>query len=132
MRRGHTVTLFGVPDVKAKIAQSNLEFCEIGASDFPIGSIETMYAQLGQLTGLAGVKFVVEFFKQEAQMLFKSAPDAIRNAGIELLIVDQLTSAGGTIADYLQIPFITVCKALPINLEPGIPPYFTPWSYKNV
>ncbi len=132
LRRGHKVTLFGVPDVKEKIAQSNLEFYEIGASDFPSGSIETMYSELGQLTGLAGVKFAVEFFKREAKMLFRDGPNEIRNAGIDLLLVDQLTSAGGTIADYLNLPFITVCNALPINLEPGVPPYFTSWSYKNV
>jgi UDP:flavonoid glycosyltransferase YjiC (YdhE family) len=49
LRRGHKVTLFGVPDVEKKISQSKLGFYEIGASDFPIGSIDTMYAQLGQL-----------------------------------------------------------------------------------
>ncbi len=132
LRGGHKVTLFGVPDVSAKIARSNLEFWEIGASDFPLGSIEEMYARLGQLTGLAGVKFAIEFFKHEARMLFRDAPTAIRGAGIDLLLVDRLTNAGGKIADYLNIPFITVCNALPIDLEPGVPPYFTHWSYENV
>jgi zeaxanthin glucosyltransferase len=132
MRRGHEVTLFGVPEVAEKIDRSNLEFYEIGASDFPPGSIETMYAQLGRLTGLAGLKFAIKFFEQEAKMLFRDAPDAIRQAGIDLLLVDQVTNAGGTIADYLNLPFITVCNALPINREPGVPPSFTSWSYENV
>ncbi|MFM2303166.1 MAG: hypothetical protein RLZZ135_573 [Cyanobacteriota bacterium] len=132
LHRGHKVTLFGVPDVREKIAQSTLEFYEIGASDFPPGSIETMYAGLGKLTGLAGLKFAIEFFKQEAIMLFREAPEAIRNAGIDLLLVDQVTTAGGTIADYMKLPFITVCNALPLHTEAGIPPYFTSWSYKNV
>ncbi|NEU73806.1 glycosyl transferase family 1 [Hassallia byssoidea VB512170] len=132
LRRGHKVILFGVPEVEEKISQSNLEFSEIGGSDFPLGSIETMYAQLGQLTGLSGLKFAIQFFKKEAIMLFRDAPNAIRNAQIDFLIVDQVTSAGGTIADYLNLPFITVCNALPINKEPGVPPYFTHWRYKNV
>ncbi|AFY99708.1 glycosyltransferase [Calothrix sp. PCC 6303] len=132
LRRGHKVTLFGVPEVKEKIAQSNLEFYEIGASDFPIGSIENMYAQLGKLTGLEGSKLVIQFFKKEADMLFREAPNAIRSAGIELLLVDQVTGAGGTIADYLNLPFITICNALPLNQEPGIPPSFTHWEYQNI
>ncbi len=132
MRRGHKVTLFGVPEVAEKIDRSNLEFYEIGASDFPPGSIATMYAELGRLTGLAGLKFAIEFFEREAKMLFRDAPEAIRQAGIDLLLVDQLTNAGGTIADYLNLPFITVCNALPINREPGVPPNFTSWSYENV
>lgn len=132
IRRGHKVTLFGVPEVAEKIARSNLEFYEIGASDFPPGSIETMYAQLGRLTGLAGLKFAIKFFEREAKMLFRDAPEAIRQADIDLLLVDQVTNAGGTIADYLNLPFITVCNALPINREPGVPPSFTAWSYENV
>jgi zeaxanthin glucosyltransferase len=131
LQRGHKVTLFGVPEVAEKIAHSNLVFQVVGASDFPPGTIESMYAQLGQLTGTEGLKFAIKFFLKEAGMLFRDAPEAIRNAGIDLLIIDQVTSAGGTIADYLNIPFVTVCNALPINKEPGIPPYFTHWGYQN-
>jgi zeaxanthin glucosyltransferase len=132
MSRGHRVTLFGVPEVKEKISQSNLEFYEIGAIDFPPGTIETMYAELGKLTGMQGLKFAIQFFEKEAKMLFRDAPEAIRKAGIDLLIIDQVTGAGGTIADYLNIPFVTICNALPINKEPSIPPYFTHWGYQNV
>jgi zeaxanthin glucosyltransferase len=132
LHRGHRVTLFGVPDVKSKIAQSNLEFCEIGAEDFPIGSLDIMYETLGKLTGTEGLKFSVQFFLKEAKMLFQDAPEAIRNANIDLLLIDGVTTAGGTVADYLNIPFINVCNALPMNREPGVPPFFTHWRYKNV
>lgn len=132
LRRGHKVTLFGVPEVEEKISQSNLEFYEIGASDFPPGSIEAIYTQLGQLTGLEGLKLTIQFFEKEASMLFRDAPGAISDARVDLLLVDQVTSAGGTVADYLNLPFITVCNALPINREPGVPPYFTHWRYENV
>jgi UDP:flavonoid glycosyltransferase YjiC (YdhE family) len=132
LHRGHKVVLFGVPEVEEKISHSYLEFCEIGASDFPPGSIETMYVQLGQLTGLKGLKFAIQFFQKEASMLFRDAPNAILKAEIDLLLIDQVTTCGGTIADYLNLPFITICNALPINREPGIPPYFTHWRYKNI
>jgi zeaxanthin glucosyltransferase len=92
----------------------------------------TMYAELGKLTGIKGLKFAIQFFEKEAKMLFRDAPETIRQAGIDILIIDQVTSAGGTIADYLNIPFVTICNALPINKEPGIPPYFTHWGYQNV
>lgn len=132
LHRGHKVTLFGVPEVEEKISQSNLNFYQIGARDFPPGSIDAMYAQLGQLTGLEGLKFTIQFFKKEASMLFRDSPKAISNAEIDLLLIDQVTAAGGTIANHLNIPFITVCNALPVNKEPGIPPFFTNWKYKNI
>jgi zeaxanthin glucosyltransferase len=47
------------------------------------------------------------------------------------LLVDQVTLAGGTIAEFLDLPFITVCNALLVNREAGVPPYFTPWQYRD-
>lgn len=130
IRRGHRVTLFGVPDVQTKVAQAGLEFFELGASEFPPGSLDDIYAQLGELDGLAGLKFSIECFQKEAEMLFRRAPAAIQSAGIEVLLVDQVTTAAGTVADFLKLPFITVCNALLINREPNVPPYFTPWPYQ--
>lgn len=132
LRRGHRVILFGVPDVRPKIAKSGLEFYEIGAADFPPGSVEQTYKQLGELSGLPGLKFSIQFFQKEATMLFREAPNAIRQTGVEALLVDQVTAGVGTIADFLGLPFITLCNALLIHREPGVPPYFTHWEYRNV
>jgi len=131
MRRGHQVTLFGVPDVQAKVAQSGLTFFEMGAQEFPPGDLDQIYAQLGEMDGLAGLKFTIACFQREAEMLFRRAPIAIQSAGVEVLLIDQVTTAGGTVADFLKLPFITVCNALPINREPGVPPYFTHKLYQD-
>ena len=130
-KRGNKVTLLGVPDVQKKIAKSELEFLEIGANDFPIGSSDSAFTKLGELTGLKGLNFIIELFQKQSVMLFRETPDAIKKAGINILLVDQSIIEGGTIAEYLNIPFVTVCNALPLNREPGIPPFFTNWSYQN-
>lgn len=130
-KRGHKVTLFGVPDIREKMARSRLDFFEIGANDFQLGSIDSMYTKLGELSGLEGLEFVIEFFQKEASMLFRESPDAIIKAEVDALLIDQTIIAGGTIADYLNLPFINICNALPLNREPGIPPYFTHWLYRN-
>jgi MGT family glycosyltransferase len=36
-----------------------------------------------------------------------------------------------TVADYLGLPFITVCNAMLINREPAVPPYSTHWAYST-
>ncbi len=131
LRRGHHVTLFSVPEIKEKVAQSGLVFSEIGASDFPLGTLAQRYAKLGELTGMAGVKYSIEFFDREMTMVFRDAPKAIDAENIDLLLIDQLTIPGGTIADLLKIPFITLCNALPINRDPISPPCITPWEYKE-
>lgn len=127
-RRGHQVTLFGIPDVQPKVMQSGLNFWTIGEAEFPPGSLEENYKKLGKLSGLAGFKFTINWMKREATSLFSLAPAAIKAAGVEALLVDQI-SVGGTVAGFLNLPFITVCNAMLINREAGVPPYSSSWSY---
>jgi MGT family glycosyltransferase len=50
---------------------------------------------------------------------------------IDLMIVDQNEPAGGTVAEYLELPFINICPSLPLNREPEIPPPFVGWDYRT-
>jgi MGT family glycosyltransferase len=128
-RRGHIVILFGVPDALAKVSRLNLTTVEIGTVDYPEGSVDSAYRTLGKLTGRAGLEFTIDFFKRETQMFFREAPQASRQANIDVLIIDQISSSMATVADYLGLPFVTVCNAMLINREPAVPPYSTPWAY---
>lgn len=130
-RHGHTVVMLGLLDIQDKIKSTGIEFHPIGHSAFPHGSLETIHQQLGQLTGLAGFNFTVKWILQELQMLFTEGIEAIREEKIDVLIVDQTTLGGSTVADYLSLPFVTVSNALLINREPGIPPFFTSWDYNT-
>lgn len=128
-RRGHQVTFFGVPDIEVKLRNSGLDFWSIGETEFPLGSLEEYYKELGKMSGVAGLKFTINWLKISTKMLFNQAPNALKLAGVEAILVDQVTLGGGTIAEFLDIPFITICNALLINREPGVPPYFTGWDY---
>jgi len=130
-RRGHIVILFGVPDALDKVSGLNLTTVEIGTFDYPKGSVDSAYRTLGKLTGKAGLKFTINFFKRETQMFFREAPQAIHQANIDVLIIDQITSSIATVADYLGLPFVTVCNAMLINREPAVPPYSTHWAYST-
>jgi zeaxanthin glucosyltransferase len=130
--RGHRVTLFGVPDIQARVATvMGLDFAQIGATEFPLGAIDLMYKELGQKSNLDGLKYTLAWMGREAQMLFAEGPAAIEARGIDLLLIDQTTVAGSSIAEFLGLPFVTICNALPINREPMVPPFFTTWTYQN-
>ena len=128
-RRNHRVTILGIADVKPKIKHSGLNFWLIGESEFPLGWLEPQYEKLGKMSGGKGRQFTIELILKETKMLLKSLPTAIQSAGIEALIIDQVSTAGGTVADKLEIPYITACNALLINQEAGVPPHFTHWNY---
>uniref|UniRef100_A0A8J6ZQI7 Glycosyltransferase n=1 Tax=Desmonostoc muscorum LEGE 12446 TaxID=1828758 RepID=A0A8J6ZQI7_DESMC len=127
-RRGHRVTLFHMPDVQTKVQKAGLEFYTVGEAEFPLGSLEPMYKKLGEMSGLPALRFTISWLEKETVMLFREIPEALSKAGIEALVVDQVTPGGGTIADFAEIPFVTLSNALLTNREDGVPPYFTHWG----
>ncbi len=128
-KRGHRVTLFGILDAKSKTLAAELEFRAIGESEFPTGAIAESITQLGKLSGLAALQYTVNFLKDQAAVMLRDAPTAVKEAGVEALLVDQVSPEGGSVAELLGIPFITVCSAVVLNREPSVPPYFKTWGY---
>ncbi len=47
------------------------------------------------------------------------------------MLVDQAEPAGGSVAEMLGLPFITICNALALNREPRVPPGYLPWDYRT-
>ncbi|MFM7641964.1 MAG: glycosyltransferase [Cyanobium sp.] len=126
-RRGHAVVVFTVADGARKLEGVPVEVITIGAGAFPPGAVEEAYATLSRLSGRDGLRFSVDYFRREQAMLHADLPKAVACAGIEVLLVDQLCPAAGTVADKLGLPFVTICNALPVNREAAVPPYFTGW-----
>ncbi|MBC8120291.1 MAG: glycosyltransferase [Gemmatimonadaceae bacterium] len=128
-QRGHRVTLIGTLDAQPKVLAARLEFQAIGEAEFPAGSTADSFAKLGQLSGLAAFRYTVSLFKQGTATLLQEAPAALRSAGIEVLLIDQASFGGSTVAQLLDLPFISVCCALMLNRDPNVPPWITSWSY---
>ncbi len=127
-RRGNIVTLFGVADLESKVKNSGLNYCLIAEDEYPIGRLEQDYEKLGKLNGNEGLKYTIQLLLDTTSIVFNHIPEAIESEGVEALIVDQVVGAGGTVADKLKLPFVTICNALLTNQEPGVPPYFTNWT----
>src|SRR5579863_6662334 len=129
--RGHRVTCFQVRDVEEKIVALGIDYRPIGERDYPPGSLPQSLAQLGRRKGLDALRFTVRAVEQTSVMVCRDAPAAIRSAGVDALLVDQMEPAGGAVAEHLGLPFITVCNALALNKDPVAPPPFTDWSYRQ-
>ncbi|MFP4101266.1 glycosyltransferase [Coleofasciculus sp.] len=128
-KRGHRVTLFGILDAQLKTVAAGLDFWAIGESEYPLGTNAELFAQLGKLNGRPALQYTIHWIAKRTAMFFREAPDAIKAAGVEALLVDQVSPGGRTIAELLDIPFVTVCSALMLNRDYNLPPFFTHWSY---
>ncbi len=130
IQRGHRVTLIHMADLEPKARSEGLEFAPIGQTDHPPGTLPASLAKLGRLDGMAALRFTIGEIQKTTEMMLRDAPAAISQCGIQALLVDQTEPAGSAIAEYLGIPFITVCNALALNREPNIPPPFAGWEYR--
>ncbi|MEO0648321.1 MAG: glycosyltransferase, partial [Cyanobacteria bacterium J06650_10] len=129
LQRGHVVTLVGKWDVESKTKAAGLAFRAIGEAEFPLGAMKDSLNQLGQLSDREALKYTVNLLSKSANVLLRDAPGVLKEIGVEALLVDQVSAEGGTVADYLGLPFITVCSAIALNREQSIPPYVTSWKY---
>jgi MGT family glycosyltransferase len=120
---------FQVADLEPPIRAAGLEFHQIGQEDFPPGALRARDEEVCKLKGLAALRCGLRGIRRKAMMLFRDAPAAIHDEGVDSLIVDQIEMAGGTVAEYLGLPFVSAAVALPINTDPSVPPCHFPWSH---
>ena len=130
-RRGHRVTVFHMADLAPSVGAEQVDFVPIGERDHPVGSLPRSLAELGRLSGVAALRFTVRAVARTTEMICRDAPQAVHDAHVDMLLVDQTEPAGGSVAEHLGIPFVTLCNALALNREPDVPPAFSPWNYRE-
>ena len=127
-RRGHRVTMIGILDAEAKTLAAGLEFVAYGTEEYSKGSTAEALNHLSKLSGLAAIRYTITLLKDWTNVLLRDAPQVIKNAGVDALLIDQ-ASSGESIGDFLDIPFITICSALVLNQDENVPHPVSNWKY---
>lgn len=61
----------------------------------------------------------------------KEAPAMIAKLGVDALVVEHYIAAGGSVAQYLSLPFATVSAAMDLRKIPTHPPCYLNWAYSD-
>ncbi len=130
-RRGHRITFFQIAAAESVVRAGGLGFCTIPCSPAEFQRRQEFLDELSRLRGIATVRLCTKWFQWEAELFFREAPDRIAVAGIDGLIVDQVTFHGVVIAKKLGIPYLIASNALPLNTESGVPPSHLGWQYSD-
>jgi zeaxanthin glucosyltransferase len=128
-QRGHQVTIFQIADLEAAVQAAGLNFVQIGRNEFPLGALRLLDHKLSRLNGLEALRYTGERIVATSTMVLEDAPEVIHGANIDALLVDQAEVAGGTVAEHLELPFISVALAVPIHLEANVPFFAFNWRY---
>jgi zeaxanthin glucosyltransferase len=125
--RGHEVVIYGIADCEQQVRAAGVEFSTIGQQDYPLGTLRKLDQHLGTLKGLATFKFTVERVRNTARMVLRDGPESVRRSRVEALLVDQ-ADMGGSVAEYLGLPFISIAMFPPLVQDDRIPPFCFGWA----
>jgi zeaxanthin glucosyltransferase len=130
-RRGHRLTFYGPASARARIELAGHAFVPYAQKDFPDHIYEDHLATLARLDGAKALRFTIDLFTRLGIACLAELPDLLLTDKVDALIVDESIYHGGSIADALNLPYITLSNALLLLPERGIPPFFTTWGYAN-
>ncbi|HTA41221.1 MAG TPA: glycosyltransferase [Bryobacteraceae bacterium] len=129
LHRGHTVTVFQIPALADTARAEGLDFQPVGDADTQ--ALAEAVRSMAERSGLAAVRFAIQCSRRVSDLLCRELPDALRGSAVDLVLADQNEPAAATVAERLNLPFVSVCPGLPLNREPAIPPPFFGWRYRD-
>src|SRR5687768_13085736 len=88
-QRGHRATVFNILDVEERARSEGVEFYPLGEKNHPKGSFQKFAERFGRMQGVEAMRFGIQMAVEEIVMLLEEAPEAIRQAGVTALLVDQ-------------------------------------------
>ena len=125
--RGHEVVIFGIADTEAGVRAAGVEFCRIGAEDYPLGTLKKLDQHLARLKGIAAFRFTLKRVRESTRMILRDGPDAVRAADVDALLVDEAEFAGN-VADHLGLPWISLALIPPLLPDDRFPPFWLGWA----
>jgi UDP:flavonoid glycosyltransferase YjiC (YdhE family) len=126
--RGHRVTFFQFADARDFLMDAGMDCVVFGRDEFPAGYTKQAIDTLGKMKGVKGSRYTIELLCNQIEAEMKELPDAVRQAGIDVLVIDQFSMGGSTVAEHLGLPYVHVANALLGNMELGVPPMNFGWG----
>ncbi|HAI04729.1 MAG TPA: zeaxanthin glucosyltransferase, partial [Pantoea sp.] len=126
--RGHRVTFIQQIDVKALLSDSDIGFFPLGLASHPAGSLAHTLQLAAHPLGPSMLKLINEMART-SDMLCRELPVVLNTLAVDGVIVDQMEPAGALAAEALDLPYVSVACALPLNREADFPLAVMPFDY---
>ncbi|MCP1314843.1 glycosyltransferase [Halomonas sp. 707D7] len=126
--RGHRVTFVHQVDANALVQEPSIGFFAVGHATHPPGRQARTLSRLASPSGL-GLFAMIRDLAETTDMLAHELPAAFETLGIDGVIADQMEPAGALVAEGLNLPFVSVACALPVNREQGLPLPVMPFRF---
>jgi zeaxanthin glucosyltransferase len=127
--RGQDVVFICLADMAPFVEAAELPFVTCSETIYPAGSMKTFVSRLCELSGADALHFTVNtMMKGYTASLYKTLPDTLSKAGVDVLVVDQYQPYVELIPMHLRIPFVHVSNALHVDYTGRTPVCFMDWQ----
>ena len=109
--RGHRVTFFLNPELEQRVLQHGLEFYPIEV----LSSSKTALARPKPKTRIGQIQAAVHHIAEQMEAFLHAYPPAIQAAGVDVVIVGEISLTGPTVAEMLRLPYFIVSSSIPHN-----------------
>lgn len=130
IEQGHRITFFQQADVRSLIRSPAIGFYTLGAKTHPAGTLRHTLSLAAKPLGPSMFRLIDDMAKSTA-LFCRELPAACRALSIDGIIVDQMEPGGALVAKKLDLPYVSVACALPLNREAGLPLAVMPFSYQQ-
>ena len=127
-RRGHRLTVVAYPTAAPLTSQLGLPLYGL-ETDHVADSPSVLLRMVFSLFHAGGLIDIRDGFRWQVGAVLEVLPGILKELAVDGVVVDQTVAAGGTVAEQLGLPFVTVCGATPWNVDSTLPPSFTGWPY---
>jgi zeaxanthin glucosyltransferase len=127
--RGHDVVFISLADMAPFAEAAGLPFVPCSETIYPAGSMKTFVNRLCELSGEDALHFTVNtMMKGYTASLYKTLPDTLSKAGVDVLVLDQYQPYVELIPMHLRMPFVHVSNALHVDYTGRTPVCFMDWQ----
>ncbi len=130
VRRGHRITIVAPHKAAPIAARLNLPLYGLKTDDIPFSPAILTWLAFS-LVGAGPLVHFRDQFGRYAELILGRVPQVLKELAIDGVVTDQILAAGGTAAERVGLPFVTVSTAPPWNEDLALPPAFTPWRYRE-
>jgi zeaxanthin glucosyltransferase len=121
----------GTPDAAPVFHAAELPFVPFCEKEYPAGSDRERYDQLSKLQGQAALEFTHRTVAEILQAEFDRLPQALRETGVDALVIDGVKVELGLVPMHLGIPYVHVSNSLHYDFTGHTPLFAFDWPHET-
>ncbi len=113
--RGHKVTFFEKPKIEGRVRDAGLEFFPIEGNRFGFTGKRPIAEKTSLWSELTTLRFNLKRIKHDLKIYLQGTPSALRQTGVDALLINEIALTGPTVAQMLGLPYFIISTSVPHN-----------------